>query len=150
MRQLELDMLGCHIDVEGQAFCKRLCDEVCNDAFDRLLSEPLFDQMGKLNLSISNYPVPFVTDPIPNDEEGKEQAQRSKDKEIIERIKDNTRLYTAPEIWSKLTQHARFQEFTTDQLYQAVKDVAKCSEIGPVLKEDDIQHVMSKMDQGNL
>ncbi|RCI01052.1 hypothetical protein CU097_013066 [Rhizopus azygosporus] len=150
MRQLELDMLGCHIDVEGQAFCKRLCDEVCNDAFDRLLSEPLFDQMGKLNLSISNYPVPFVTDPIPNDEEGKEPAQRSKDKEIIERIKDNTRLYTAPEIWSKLTQHARFQEFTTDQLYQAVKDVAKCSEIGPVLKEDDIQHVMSRMDQGNL
>ncbi|KAL7335739.1 hypothetical protein PS15p_201166 [Mucor circinelloides] len=201
MQQLEIDMFDCHIDTEGQLFCEKLYNEVCNDAFDRLLSEPLFDQMGKLNLSISSYPVPIVTGPM-----SFEEQQRNKNKHQGEIQKDGTteethatvekdadanvraddaaspapttiststapstkpaanspnssaqqnqqnqaRLLTCPEIWFILNQHDKFSNFSTDQLCQAVKDLAKCSDSGPVLEESDLFNILTRMDQGQL
>ncbi|KAL0136621.1 hypothetical protein V8B55DRAFT_1541087 [Mucor lusitanicus] len=201
MQQLELDMFDCHIDTEGQLFCEKLYNEVCNDAFDRLLSEPLFDQMGKLNLSISTYPVPIVTGPVPFEEQQhnnkdkqssdgssaeKTHATAEKDTEANARVDDTsspapapvststapstkpvtnsssghssaqqnqqnqTRLLTCPEIWFILNQHDKFSHFTTDQLCQAVKELAKCADSGPVLEESDLFNILTRMDQGHL
>ncbi|RCH91107.1 hypothetical protein CU098_001257, partial [Rhizopus stolonifer] len=116
MQQLSLHLFDCHIDPEGKHFCETLHEQVCNDAFFRLLSEPLFDQMGKLNLSLIGSP----------------------------------HLLTCPEIWFALTQHSKFSNYTTNQLCQAVKDAAKCSDTGPVLEETDLQKIMIKMDQDCL
>ncbi|CEP15633.1 hypothetical protein [Parasitella parasitica] len=197
IQQLEMDMLDCHIDTEGKIFCEKLHNEVCNDAFDRLLSEPLFDQMGKLNLSISSYPVPIVTGPMSFEEQqtkkakDKEEAQDGKtEKTAVEEEKDadeanvpseaplsssspptqpsaispsvaaettetsleqnQNRLLTCPEIWFVLNQHEKFNNFTTDQLCQAVKELAKCADSGPVLEESDLVSILAKMDQGYL
>jgi hypothetical protein len=180
MQQLESDMYDCHIDTEGQIFCEKLHSEVCNDAFDRLLSEPLFDQMGKLNLSISSYPVPIVTGHHMSlnieDEEQKETNKENRSntspvvisKTIKRKItktvnseerqlssspstnNENKRLLTCPEIWFLLNQHENFTNFTTDQLCQAVKELAKCADSGPVLEEDDLFQIMSNMDRGFL
>lgn len=190
MQQLESDLFDCHIDTEGQIFCEKLHSEVCNDAFDRLLSEPLFDQMGKLNLSISSYPVPIVTghhmslsldeekdaseETSSDDEDCKENAKpviaaerEEASKKIVTREKGNDenpsspstantngnekkRLLTCPEIWFLLNQHAKFSNFTTDQLCQAVKELAKCADSGPVLEEDDLFQIMSNMNRGFL
>ncbi|KAG2209056.1 hypothetical protein INT46_011454 [Mucor plumbeus] len=248
IQQLEIDMFDCHIDTEGQFFCEKLHNEVCNDAFDRLLSEPLFDQMGKLNLSISSYPVPIVTGPMSfeeqqrkknnnnrnrnqqensNDDKGgeKESATEKKDVDsthdagesslspsssaaatiaatteaastqtptstkstnnsspntttttnttntdtiittnttnpttttttITQQNQQNqqnqSRLLTCPEIWFILNQHENFSHFTTDQLCQAVKELAKCADSGPVLEEHDLFEILAKMDQDYL
>jgi hypothetical protein len=188
IQQLEIDMFDCHIDTEGQLFCEKLHNEVCNDAFDRLLSEPLFDQMGKLNLSISNYPVPIVTGPMSSmntleeeeEEEGASssttgQQRTTEDKHNNDKAKENNddkqndtkpldddmtkdskkpssekRLLTCPEIWFILNQHGNFHKFTTDQLCQAVKELAKCADSGPVLEEPDLYQMLTKMDQGHL
>lgn len=198
MQQLEIDMFDCHIDTEGQLFCEKLYNEVCNDAFDRLLSEPLFDQMGKLNLSISTYPVPIVTGPMSFEEQqrnkGKKQdgsteeaqhATAEKDTNASVRSddasspaptitptsttastkpatssasnssaqqnqQDQDRLLTCPEIWFILNQHDKFSNFTTDQLCQAVKELAKCADSGPVLEESGLFNILTRMDQGHL
>lgn len=156
MKQLELDMFDCHIDTEGQLFCEKLYNEVCNDAFYRLLSEPLFDQMGKLNLSISTYPVPIVTGhhkPLLNsgDEgsDGEENAEEAtKALSASPPPVKEKRLLTCPEIWFLLNQHEKVHCFTTNQLCQAVKELAKCADKGPVLEEKDLYQIMCKMDQG--
>lgn len=136
MHQLELDFSDCHIDTEGQKFCDQLRSQVCNDAFDRLLSEPLFDQMGKLNLSIGT--VPILT--------GSEDNQSVKSPEENK----EERLLNCQETWFVLNRHKEFHKFTTDQLCKAVKEVAKCSDSGPVLSESDLLDIMNKMDQGCL
>ncbi|KAK4511021.1 uncharacterized protein ATC70_012226 [Mucor velutinosus] len=197
MQQLEIDMFDCHIDTEGQLFCEKLYNEVCNDAFDRLLSEPLFDQMGKLNLSISSYPVPIVTGPMSFEEQqrikGKKQdgsteethATTEKDADTSVRAdnasspaptttptstmpstkpaassssntsahqnqQNQVRLLNCPEIWFILNQHDKFSNFTTDQLCQAVKELAKCADSGPVLEESDLFNILTRMDHGHL
>jgi AP-1-like factor len=175
MQQLEIDMFDCHIDTEGQLFCEKLLNEFCNDTFDRLLSEPLFDQMGKLNLSIGNYSVPIVTGPMTSnmntlkekeasiqgttqDEPNNDKAQNDNDKheqneiESSESTKPSSekKLLTCPEIWFILNQHSNFHKFTTDQLCQAVKELAKCADSGPVLEEPDLYQILAKMDQGQL
>ncbi|KAL9555172.1 hypothetical protein MBANPS3_002476 [Mucor bainieri] len=200
IQQLEIDMFDCHIDTEGQLFCEKLYNEVCNDAFDRLLSEPLFDQMGKLNLSISTYPVPIVTGPMSFEEQqcsknkkqggSTEEAQTTAEKDTDASVRaddasspalktarssaapstkstpnssDNpstqqnqqnqqsqARLLTCPEIWFILNQHDKFSNFTTDQLCQAVKELAKCADSGPVLEESDLFAILTRMDQGHL
>ncbi|GAN10333.1 hypothetical protein MAM1_0344d09871 [Mucor ambiguus] len=194
MQQLEIDMFDCHIDTEGQLFCEKLYNEVCNDAFDRLLSEPLFDQMGKLNLSISTYPVPIVTGPMSFEEQQRkkdkkqdrssEETQATAEKDTDDSIRaddapspapettrtpaapstksaissssnsstqqNQARLLTCPEIWFILNQHDKFNNFTTDQLCQAVKELAKCADSGPVLEESDLFTILTRMDQGHL
>lgn len=169
IKQLELDLFDCHIDTtEGQLFCEKLYNEVCNDAFDRLLSEPLFDQMGKLNLSISSYPVPIVTGhhkTLDESSDEKETEEENGDKSISSSpspapistptalapsspSKTEKRLLTCPEIWVLLNQHEKMHCFTTDQLCQAVKELAKCADKGPVLEEKDLYKIMSNMDRG--
>jgi hypothetical protein len=163
--QLENDLFDCHIDVEGQLFCERLHNEVCNDAFDRLLSEPLFDQMGKLNLSIGNYPVPIVTGPMtklslkddPKSSKESEKHEQEPKRQVSflasSENKDQHQerdLLTVSEIWFALTQHSKFKEFSTDQLCQAVKELAKCADGGPVLEEDDLYDIIKRMDKGKL
>ncbi|KAI8059990.1 uncharacterized protein B0P05DRAFT_270026 [Gilbertella persicaria] len=152
MQQLSLHLFDCHIDPEGKHFCETLHEQVCNDAFFRLLSEPLFDQMGKLNLSLIGSPVPIVTGSM----KSLEDKDTTQDNTIIEKSKDKEdtpyrkHLLTCPEIWFALTQHSKFSNYTTNQLCQAVKDAAKCSDTGPVLEETDLQKIMIKMDQDCL
>ncbi|KAI8642625.1 hypothetical protein BD408DRAFT_177308 [Parasitella parasitica] len=197
IQQLEIGMLDCHIDTEGQIFCEKLHNEVCNDAFDRLLSEPLFDQMGKLNLSISNCPVPIVTGGLMSFEEQQTRKTKHREETHDEKTEEATtgeekdtektnvpsedtlsssappthphatspteatstkpsieqnqnRLLTCPEIWFVLNQHEKFSNFTTDQLCQAVKELAKCADSGPVLEDSDLFAILAKMDQGYL
>jgi hypothetical protein len=59
-------------------------------------------------------------------------------------------LLTVSEIWFALTQHSKFKEFSTDQLCQAVKELAKCADGGPVLEEDDLYDIIKRMDKGKL
>ncbi|KAG2199148.1 hypothetical protein INT47_009887 [Mucor saturninus] len=173
IKQLELDLFDCHIDTtEGQLFCEKLYNEVCNDAFNRLLSEPLFDQMGKLNLSISTYPVPIVTGhhkALDESSEEEETEEDSRQKSISlspspapasssaaassaptpsSPSPTEKRLLTCPEIWFLLNKHEKIHCFTTDQLCQAVKELAKCADKGPVLEEKDLYKIMSNMDRG--
>ncbi|KAI9261813.1 hypothetical protein EDC94DRAFT_608935 [Helicostylum pulchrum] len=181
MQQLELDMFDCHIDTEGRLFCEKLYNEVCNDAFNRLLSEPLFDRMGKLNLSISTYPVPIVTGhhiQLPREQSCDENSDDDEDNKLkenkqvvsendekrsanedesacspaesVEQQQQQKKLLTCPEIWYLLNQHEKVDSFTTDQLCQAVKELAKCSDSGPVLEESDLDQILSKMNQGYL
>ncbi|KAI9475921.1 MAG: hypothetical protein EXX96DRAFT_651628 [Benjaminiella poitrasii] len=203
MQQLELDMFGCHIDTEGQLFCEQLHKEVCgnDDAFHQLLSEPLFDQMGKLNLSIGPYSTTTATTPLIDKEEQSKTDKSSSPKEqlsvlenekkgdssmidhllfndmrVLEEMsniitttaqkekkqrqgtdsgdkKNNLvqkRLLTCTEIWFVLNQHNKFENFTTDELCQAVKKLAKSSINGPVIEEADLYLIMSRMDQGSL
>ncbi|KAG1055051.1 hypothetical protein G6F43_002972 [Rhizopus delemar] len=126
MQQLSLGMLSCHIDVEGQRFCERLYSEVCHEALDRLLNEPLFDSMGKLNLSVD--PVALIE---------KEEPREKK-------------LLTASEIWYILNRHPRFKEFSTDKLYELVKNLTKYSDDGPIMEESDMKYILLKMEKGNL
>lgn len=198
IRQLEIDMLECHIDTECELFCEKLHNEVCNDAFNRLLSEPLFDQMGKLNLSISNYPVPIVTGPMSSMDTLKKEDTSSSTQQQEQKITDNRKnsdkskednhdndnddaiigssksnknnnkqngpetsddskkpsdekkLLTCTEIWFILNQHHNFHKFTTDELFQAVKELAKCADSGPVFEEPDLYQILTNMDQGHL
>ncbi|KAI8582092.1 hypothetical protein K450DRAFT_228987 [Umbelopsis ramanniana AG] len=56
---------GCHTTKDGVSFCEKLKDEVCTSAYERLLSESIFDTSGEVNNSIE--PVPIVTSPINGD-----------------------------------------------------------------------------------
>lgn len=154
MDQLELDFIDCHIDPEGQSFCKKLNDEVCHDAFNRLLSEPLFDQMGKLNLSIASYPIVSFAQEEGEEEKEKDTTKKPKNKVELTTISHHTknsnskdRVFNCQEMWFMLSQHKRFQDFTTDELYEKVKKVAKWSDIGPVLEESDLLKILAELDQ---
>ncbi|KAI8339210.1 hypothetical protein BC941DRAFT_268232 [Chlamydoabsidia padenii] len=104
---------------DGQSFCDELSEEVCANAFDQLLAEPLFDNTtGGLDLG-------FPT------------------------LDDTTiGFLSGHEIWDRLSQHARFHHYSSDQLLTMVKPMAKCTHLGPVLTEQDIKVVLDKMDQG--
>ncbi|CAO3671732.1 unnamed protein product [Rhizopus stolonifer] len=51
----------CVRDKTGISFCERLKEEVCSNAYNQLLTEPLFDSQGYLNETVTEHPVPIVT-----------------------------------------------------------------------------------------
>ncbi|KAG1472940.1 hypothetical protein G6F56_001245 [Rhizopus delemar] len=50
---------------DQEEFCQRLSAKVCDEAMDRLLNEPLFDTLGKLNLEPFELFQPQKTDKAP-------------------------------------------------------------------------------------
>ncbi|KAI9265950.1 hypothetical protein BY458DRAFT_547746 [Sporodiniella umbellata] len=118
-QQSEPEPIEGSLDQEKVQFCKRLSSEIHDEALSKLLSEPLFDTLGKLNLDPFELPEPKKT-------------------------------WTAPKIWFALSQHPQFKNYTTEKLYNVVKNLAIYSDEGPVLKDDDMMDILAKMTQGAL
>ncbi|CAO3681585.1 unnamed protein product [Rhizopus stolonifer] len=104
---------------DQEEFCQRLSAEVCDEAMDRLLNEPLFDTLGKLNLE------PF---------------------ELFQPQKT----HKAPKIWTTLKEHPQFEKSSQEKVFRAVKDLAISSDEGPLLEEDDLKNILSRMEQGSF
>ncbi|ORX54074.1 hypothetical protein DM01DRAFT_1043203 [Hesseltinella vesiculosa] len=132
--------------LECQQFCHRLNEEVCNNPFDQLLSEPLFDPSGSLNMNLGfpsldqEHPLLLADD-----------FHLSNEKHPLDQKDKVTPSYLpCLEIWQRLRSHHRFEDFPGDELLGLVKTFAKCSLNGPVLLERDIQFILQKMDQGPI
>jgi hypothetical protein len=116
--------LGC------QVFCDKLQEEVCTNAFDQLLSEPLFDTTGGLNETLG---LPHLNDKHP-----------------LIRIAQQPGFLSGQEVWDRLRRHTHFDHYSSTQLITMVKSMAKCTHLGPVLTEQDLNVVLTKMDQDRL
>ncbi|KAI9473609.1 MAG: hypothetical protein EXX96DRAFT_488883 [Benjaminiella poitrasii] len=147
--------VACIRDKNGISFCERLKEEVCSNAYEQLLTEPLFDSQGYLNETIVSHPVPIVTNTTPITEE--QDAFSALEKSLLEifspsiksqssLIDDSTsKLISCAEIWNAIAEHPRFDEFDTDMLCDVLRKRAKCSKTGPVFEEHEIGEVVNMM-----
>ncbi|CAO3624612.1 unnamed protein product [Cunninghamella echinulata] len=148
------------ITMACQTFCDKLQEEVCSNSFDHLLSEPLFDlATGSLNESIL-----LTNDHDVNNNNNNNNSKNENENEMdisssssssstpsSSSLSSSEKKYlSGQEIWSKLSQHTQFRQYSIDQLLKMVKSLAKCTPMGPVLTEQDIHFIMDKMNQGIL
>ena len=52
------------------------------------------------------------------------------------------------QIWERLSQHPRFDEYDVEKLCEELKKKAKCSGTGPVIPEFELLNVLKRMDDG--
>jgi hypothetical protein len=146
--------VACIRDKDGVSFCERLKQEVCSNAYDQLLTEPLFDSHGLLNDSVAEHPVPIVTTDMSSDKKERsltelynefEQSlsadlspQASKEPHSID-------LISCSEVFSRMSQHPLFNKFDYDDLCDELKKRAKCSRKGPVFEEYEVKEVLDIM-----
>jgi Transcription factor PAP1 len=166
---------GCHTTKDGVTFCEKLKDEVCTSAYERLLSESIFDNSGQVNHSID--PVPIVTSPINDDMEHSRQRHTSKfstfrrnflpdspeedsdEYDLASGTSDafkhdphpvtkqpGKQLITCSQVWERLCEHPQFEEFDIDELCTQLKLKAKCSGSGPVIEEDELHEVLEALE----
>lgn len=141
--------VACIRDKDGVSFCERLKDEVCSSAFDKLLSEPLFDASGTLNDSVTQRPVPIVTQPISNkDRHDRDWFKREilSESVIVDPATHETKLVSCTELWERLSEHPKFDEFDLDALCEELRNKALCSADGPVLEERELANVLRNME----
>ncbi|KAI8076901.1 uncharacterized protein BX664DRAFT_344209 [Halteromyces radiatus] len=131
--------------MDCQLFCDKL-QEVCTHAFDQLLSEPLFDTTGGLNESLG---FPHLDEEHPLIHHTPSSTSNQQHSPCIS-DDHPTKFLSCQEIWERLHRHARFPQYSSDQLFSMVKSMAKCTHLGPVLTEQDIKIIIHKMDQGCL
>ncbi|KAI7900616.1 uncharacterized protein BX663DRAFT_544776 [Cokeromyces recurvatus] len=149
--------VACIRDKNGVSFCERLKKEVCSNAYEQLLTEPLFDSQGYLNETVVSHPVPIVTT-TPKREEADVFSELEKSlSEIFSSssatnrmqddasLTDSTKLISCAEIWNAIAEHPQFDEFDTDILCDELRRRAKCSKTGPVFEEHEIQEVIDMM-----
>lgn len=154
----------CRTTKDGVTFCAKLKEEVCSSAFERLLSEHIFDNSGEVNNTIE--PVPIVTSPISNDHKqskfeetyGKESkkddeydlssgtSQAFKHDPHPDTLKPGKDLITCSQVWERLCEHPQFEEFDIEELCSQLKTKAKCSGSGPVIEEDELQEVLEALE----
>jgi hypothetical protein len=145
--RVPLSAVACIRDKDGVSFCERLKEEVCSNAFDRLLTEPLFDSQGFLNETVASHPVPIVTST------GNPPAMA----EIFNRLEqsltenfasgqdthqDSTDLISCSQVWQRIAKHPMFDQFNVDDLCDELRRRAKCSRTGPVFEEHEVQEVL--------
>ncbi|KAG2180359.1 hypothetical protein INT44_003361 [Umbelopsis vinacea] len=167
---------GCHTTKDGVSFCEKLKDEVCSSAYERLLSESIFDTSGQVNSSIE--PVPIVTSPInsdnmdhskqkrnkfstfrrnflpdsPEDEDSDEYDLTSGTSDAFKHdphpvtMQPGKQLITCSQVWERLCEHPQFEEFDIDELCVQLKLKAKCSGSGPVIEEDELHEVLEALE----
>jgi hypothetical protein len=158
--ETHLSAAACIRDKDGVSFCERLKEEVCYNAYEQLVSEPLFDSQGILNDSVSSHPVPIVTSPY-------SAARRdSVDKELpnvemFNRLEEtltkkafdpsdqvtNGNLISCSQVWRKLAEHPLFNDFEHELLCDELKKRAKCSNSGPVFYEEDVKEVLDILEK---
>ncbi|KAI7862193.1 hypothetical protein BDF14DRAFT_1809925 [Spinellus fusiger] len=148
--------IACIRDKDGISFCERLKKEVCNSAYNQLLSEPLFDATGLLNDTVTQHRVPIVTGRMTVDNETDDIVKSAKklfDKfaqTITERLENTprqesslrARLIPCSQVWKRLSNHPSFEEFDLDEVFDKLKQFAMCSETGPMFEEEEIQRVL--------
>ncbi|GAB5589847.1 hypothetical protein Unana1_04747 [Umbelopsis nana] len=163
----------CRTTKDGISFCTRLKEEVCSSAFERLLSESIFDNSGEINNAIE--PVPIVTTPMPiglqtagntrgrkfstfqknflrdsheNDEYDLSSgtSEAFKHEPHPDTLHPGTQLITCSQVWERLCEHPQFEEFDIEELCAQLKSKAKCSGSGPVIEEDELQEVLEALE----
>jgi hypothetical protein len=142
--------VACIRDKDGVSFCERLKEEVCSNAFNRLLTEPLFDSHGFLNETVASHPVPIVTST------GKPHALSEMFSKLEQSLtenfaskkdthQDSTDLISCSQVWHRIAKHPMFDQFNVVDLCDELKRRAKCSRTGPVFEEYEVQEVLDLM-----
>jgi hypothetical protein len=145
--------VACIRDKDGVSFCERLKEEVCSNAYDQLLTEPLFDSHGFLNETVASHPVPIVTGT-------KEERSRT---DIFNELEQSLTANLSPTIheangnvvdliscsvvWNRIAKHPLFDKFDLEDLCDELKKIAKCSRSGPVFEEYEVQEVLTLMEE---
>ncbi|KAI8340631.1 hypothetical protein BC941DRAFT_417735 [Chlamydoabsidia padenii] len=162
--------VACIRDKDGVSFCERLKDEVCSSAYNQLLSEPLFDASGSLNETVTNRPVPIVTDRMDEDDEEEDQQHRFNMYDdpmyFLDRLTEtlaterfdvssphpdtltpDIKLIPCSRVWQTLSAHPKFDAFDVDLLCDELKKIAKCSGTGPVFTEHELNALVHWMEK---
>lgn len=145
--------VACIRDKDGVSFCERLKEEVCSNAYDQLLTEPLFDSHGFLNETVASHPVPIVTSTVSPTQ--KERTRFDIFNELEQSLNKNAAplqepanvdLISCAVVWNRMEKHPLFQKFNLDLLCNELKKKAKCSRNGPVFEEYEVQEVINMME----
>ncbi|KAI8884577.1 hypothetical protein K501DRAFT_247475 [Backusella circina FSU 941] len=149
--------VACIRDKDGVSFCERLKEEVCYNAYEQLVSEPLFDSQGILNDAVSSHPVPIVThstaksntdhSELPEMFSRLEKTLTTKTFDPSDQVTTNGDLISCSQVWRTLAERPLFQSFDHDVLCDELKKRAKCSNSGPVFYEEDVKEVLEIMEK---
>lgn len=145
--------VACIRDKDGVSFCERLKEEVCSNAYDRLLTEPLFDAQGYLNETVASHPVPIVTSAtkersktdVFNELEQFLTENFSPTADTVSNTSNSVDLISCSEVWQRIAKHPMFEQFDTDELCDELRRRAKCSRTGPVFEEYEVKEVLDLM-----
>lgn len=145
--------VACIRDKDGVSFCERLKEEVCSNAYDRLLTEPLFDAQGYLNETVASHPVPIVTSStkersktdVFNELEQFLTENFSPTTDSVSNTSNSVDLISCSEVWQRVAKHPMFEQFNTDELCDELRRRAKCSRTGPVFEEYEVKEVLDLM-----
>ncbi|ORE11674.1 hypothetical protein BCV72DRAFT_246715 [Rhizopus microsporus var. microsporus] len=142
--------VACIRDKDGVSFCERLKEEVCSNAYNQLLTEPLFDSEGCLIETVADHPVPIVTTSITKKNEIFDQLEQSLFESLVEAdkplLEESCNLISCSEVWKKLQDHPLFEKFNLEELCDLLKTKAMCSQSGPVFSECDIKDILKKIE----
>lgn len=142
--------VACIRDKDGVSFCERLKEEVCSNAYKQLLTEPLFDEFGILNETVSDHPVPIVTNSDSKSDMFFELEQYLNEKfssspHESASVNSQVDLISCSEVWKQFSNHPSFEKFNKDDLCDRLRQIAKCSQSGPVFDDREVQAVMEFM-----
>lgn len=143
----------CVRDKDGVSFCEKLKEEVCSNAYNQLLTEPLFDAQGCLNETVTEHPVPIVTSIMK-----RSQIFNQMEKSLVESLAENTDseevqdsasddLISCTDVWKELQTHPLFDKFDIDNLCAQLKKKAMCSQSGPVFSKFDIKIILKSIEE---
>lgn len=146
--------VACIRDKDGVSFCERLKEEVCSNAYDQLLTEPLFDCHGLLNDSVAEHPVPIVTtDMSPGQKERSLTELYNEFEQSLSSSLSPTKepasvdLISCSVVFNRMAQHPLFNKFDLEELCDELKKRAKCSRKGPVFEEFEVKEVLDIMEE---
>lgn len=137
--------VACIRDKDGVSFCERLKEEVCSNAYDRLLTEQLFDAHGFLNETITPVPIITSTKKEPSKFDFFSQLEQSLIATPLEEP-TNLDLISCSVVWNRMANHPLFEKFDQEALCHELKKRAKCSKTGPVFEEFEVQEVLHLME----
>lgn len=165
---------SCRTTKDGISFCAKLKEEVCSSAFERLLSESIFDHSGEVNNAIE--PVPIVTTEMSIGLQNDGNPQRGRKFSTFQKkflidsnendeydlssgtseafqhephpdtLQSGKQLITCSQVWERLCEHPQFEEFDIEELCVQLKAKAKCSGSGPVIEEDELHEVLEALE----
>lgn len=148
--------VACIRDKDGVSFCQRLKEEVCSNAYDQLLTEPLFDAHGFLNETVASHPVPIVTD-TKQETRSRSDIFYELEQSLFAELSPSTMsselsgcgkdLVSCSVVWNQMAKHPLFEKFDLEDLCDELKKRAKCSRTGPVFEEYEVQEVMTMMEE---
>ncbi|KAL0139210.1 hypothetical protein V8B55DRAFT_1521869 [Mucor lusitanicus] len=121
--------VACIRDKDGVSFCERLKEEVCSNAYDRLLTEPLFDAHGYLNETVAS--IQEEQTDVFNELEQFLTENFSPTTEAASNTSNSVDLISCSEVWQRIAKHPMFEQFNTDELCDELRRRAKCSRTGP-------------------